>query len=122
MATEEKLAYARRWRKDNKDRTNEYGRDRYHRNLEESRKYYRDRNRRRRMGAGADEKADELLVAQGGKCAICFSPDPNQLDHCHDTGKIRGVLCVRCNLGLGAFADDPTLLEQAIEYLTRQRS
>jgi hypothetical protein len=73
------------------------------------------------MGGGAVEKAEALLAAQNNECAICFDAQPSQLDHCHDTGMVRGFLCVRCNMGLGMFADDPLLLGQAIEYLTRER-
>jgi hypothetical protein len=56
------------------------------------------------------------------KCAICgASHSENRkglaLDHCHNTGKIRGYLCQACNLGLGNFKDDKSLLLRAIEYL-----
>jgi len=43
------------------------------------------------------------------------------IDHCHTTGKIRGVLCDSCNLGLGKFKDDLTLLSAAVEYLKKYR-
>ena len=54
-----------------------------------------------------------------GKCSICNDLPRKQhhLDHSHATGKHRGVLCVRCNLGLGQFRDRIDLLEQAIVYL-----
>lgn len=62
---------------------------------------------------------DGMFRRQHGKCAICRAPvmqgDP--VDHCHFTGKIRGVLCCKCNTGLGQFGDDPEKLWQAIKYL-----
>lgn len=56
-------------------------------------------------------------------CAIChkeFTKTPS-IDHCHSTGKVRGLLCSKCNYGLGHFEDDPKLLHNAIEYLMYSR-
>lgn len=54
-------------------------------------------------------------------CEICgASPKPekrNFIDHCHTTGKVRGLLCDDCNMGIGRFKDNPDLLKKAIEYL-----
>lgn len=62
-----------------------------------------------------------MLQKQNGQCAICFQfpndKKPLAVDHCHKTGKIRGLLCTRCNLSIGALNDDPLLLESAIKYL-----
>jgi hypothetical protein len=58
------------------------------------------------------EAYDSLLESQGGGCAICGSTIADSrgnrphVDHCHDTGKVRGILCGRCNMGLGHFGDD----------------
>ena len=55
-----------------------------------------------------------------GKCFICgLDKDRRNLcvDHCHTTGKVRGLLCDNCNVGLGRFKDNITLLEKAIKYL-----
>lgn len=66
---------------------------------------------------------ERLLAEQDGLCAICFGPpDDNRklsIDHCHETGKVRGLLCTRCNMGLGYFRDAPNVLESAIGYLAR---
>jgi hypothetical protein len=67
----------------------------------------------------------QLVAAQGGKCPICQqTPKPTKLlvsgfvvDHCHETGKVRSLLCSRCNGGLGMFKDNPQLLVRAIAYL-----
>ncbi len=65
---------------------------------------------------------DHLLDEQGGLCAICRSDTPGgrgrfHVDHCHLTNKIRGLLCTRCNTGLGQFGDDPDRLRSATAYL-----
>lgn len=65
------------------------------------------------------ERYEELLQQQDGACAICKGTTGKNLavDHCHTTGRIRGLLCTRCNPGLGYFCDDISLLSAAIEYL-----
>lgn len=63
----------------------------------------------------------EVHNLQKGKCAICGekNSDGKRLyaDHCHNTGKSRGLLCIKCNMGLGAFNDNLTLFHNAISYL-----
>jgi hypothetical protein len=64
-----------------------------------------------------------LLLEQGG-CAICKSDDPGSsmgwhLDHCHESKKVRGVLCAPCNVMLGGAKDDVATLESAISYLKK---
>lgn len=63
----------------------------------------------------------KLLRNQNGVCAICkeINDDGRSLavDHDHYTGKVRGLLCTRCNLGLGFFKDEIRLLAEAIVYL-----
>lgn len=68
---------------------------------------------------------DDLLLMcdkQGRKCGICprdiiFPSSATHLDHDHDTGKVRALLCAHCNRGLGSFQDNPELLEKAAAYL-----
>lgn len=66
------------------------------------------------------EEVDELLKEQGGECPIC-GETPEVVDHCHTTGRVRGVLCHKCNRGLGHFADSEILLERALGYLAASR-
>ena len=65
-----------------------------------------------------------MYARQNGECAICFEfkPDPMSLavDHNHDTGLVRGLLCKRCNSGLGQFNDDVNLIKNANTYLTER--
>ena len=65
----------------------------------------------------------EIDAAQGGVCAICQKPEPVYrhlpVDHCHATGKIRGLLCSHCNKAIGSFGDDVSVLQRAIDYLSR---
>lgn len=76
------------------------------------------------------EQYNEMLIAQRGVCAICEKPqafvhpktgEPVNLsvDHCHRTGKVRALLCSKCNTALGALDDNVDLLHKAIEYIER---
>lgn len=66
-----------------------------------------------------------LIARQNFKCAICGNKGNGDkthfpvIDHCHSTGKIRGILCGLCNKGLGLFRDNPKFLTSAIQYLDR---
>ena len=63
---------------------------------------------------------DEMLAAQNNSCAICSKPlIKPAIDHDHNTGFIRGILCFNCNVGLGMFGDSITNLVAAIEYLSK---
>ena len=72
---------------------------------------------------GIDEKEyDRLLLLQSGCCAICNKPTSSYkrklaVDHDHLNGRIRGLLCVKCNGGLGCFEENPLLFDKAKEYL-----
>jgi hypothetical protein len=62
-----------------------------------------------------------MVLRQMGRCAICkeeFISTPN-VDHCHETKRVRGLLCSTCNRALGLFRDDPILLESAKDYVTK---
>jgi hypothetical protein len=71
--------------------------------------------------------------AQGGRCLICKKPETSlnqytheprllSVDHCHETGKVRGLLCKRCNTGIGAFEENPDLLKAAIRYIRKHKN
>lgn len=66
---------------------------------------------------------DRLYEEQKGKCAICSTPMGKKanVDHCHSTGVVRGLLCRGCNFGLGFFRDDPDRLVRAAQYVEERR-
>lgn len=137
----EKAARARQWRKDNPELSAKQARERYKRDPqamyekvkkwrqehpEQWRKIQRTDRLRRYYGISLEEY-DLLLTSQGAKCAVCGGTDPKAsngtgieyfaVDHDHNTGAVRGLLCNPCNSGLGGFRDDPALLSLAVEYL-----
>lgn len=66
------------------------------------------------------EDFTSLAAAQNGRCAICLEVPTGRgfhVDHCHLTGRIRGLLCRGCNLALGQMKDDPARLMRAADYL-----
>ena len=78
---------------------------------------------KRRFGITMDDY-QAMLDSQGGQCLICGTTESYlghrlAVDHCHTTGKIRGLLCKGCNVGLGNFNDRPELLRNAAAYLER---
>jgi Autographiviridae endonuclease VII len=67
-----------------------------------------------------------MLKQQRGKCAICKT-EPYELkrlsvDHCHEAGKVRGLLCVKCNAALALLGGDLVLLKKAIAYLQHHKN
>lgn len=68
---------------------------------------------------------NSMFDNQLGRCAICKSEDPKgnhgvfHVDHCHETGRVRALLCDTCNRGLGMFYDNVNILKSAIEYLEK---
>jgi len=82
--------------------------------------------RKRAGGAGiTPDEFDRLLRSQGGMCRICGTTSPSgrdgsagwNVDHCHQTGRIRAILCNACNRGLAAFRDSPVFLRNAADFL-----
>lgn len=71
---------------------------------------------------------ERMLKKQKGRCAVCKRKDSGDrrghrmhVDHCHDTGVVRGLLCSNCNMGIGKFGDDPERLEIAAAYLRKTK-
>ena len=81
----------------------------------------KDKGMQRKYGITLEEYFD-ILDHQGGVCAICKTDkwgkdNKPHIDHDHETGLVRALLCTTCNMGLGSFRDDISLLARAIEYL-----
>jgi recombination endonuclease VII len=74
----------------------------------------------RRYGISAAE-ADVMFEAQGGLCAICEEAPADHVDHDHETGAVRALLCFNCNGGLGQFRDDAAVLRAAADYVEHHR-
>jgi hypothetical protein len=72
------------------------------------------------------EAFDQMLESQGHRCAICGTDTPGgkgawHVDHDHDTGAVRGLLCHHCNTAIGNLKDDPELLRKAANYIESHR-
>lgn len=127
---EKKAENERRWRRENPEKVAEYYRRHRQKNKEkiaESNRRYRQanpekelaRNRRRKYGL-SHEQYQDLLIRQGNRCGICrasFDETTACVDHDHDTGTVRGLLCGRCNLSLGMFGDSLAGIMAAADYL-----
>jgi Recombination endonuclease VII len=114
------LSGNRRFREAHKDEINARRRERYRTDPE-----YREKHRGHQGGRyGVSRDGFHALVAQqGGACAICGEKRGFglNLDHCHSTEEVRGLLSPKCNVGLGMFGDDPHRMLVAIAYLEASR-
>lgn len=113
-----------------KDRGKDRHTDRDHRRSY-MRGYHRQYSLRKQYDLSLEQFIN-ILVEQKNACLICervfthhndtgkkgLSP---HVDHCHETGMVRGLLCDRCNRGLGHFLDDSTLMLKAASYLVRNK-
>lgn len=125
-----KTAYDQ-WREDNRDKVNERMRNVRAEWTEErrahsrvwQRDYNREKNRFRKYGLTKEDYL-RMVDEQNGMCAICQKPydwetSALHIDHCHVTGRVRGLLCHSCNKGLGHFYDDVANLARAVDYLKK---
>ncbi|AZP23192.1 endonuclease VII domain-containing protein [Streptomyces aquilus] len=71
---------------------------------------------KRRYGMTEAER-DEMVASQMGLCVICLKAPAVHVDHCHKTGRVRGVLCFNCNSAIGKLGDDPDAVRRAAAYL-----
>lgn len=117
---ERKLAYNREYEARNRDRRNAIARKFYRKNAERLRL----ESVARRYGLTPAQLA-ELRESQFNRCGICkrdFGATTRpEVDHDHATGQVRGLLCCRCNKGIGQFGDDPEHLDSAAIYLRKAK-
>lgn len=110
----------KKWRTNNRERylqSAKKSRDRYKQlNGDKLKDWYRKYNYKKQYGISYDEYI-KLCQLQKHRCAICEKEDKLCVDHCHITNKIRGLVCRKCNSGMGMFNDDITTLEKAVKYL-----
>lgn len=77
----------------------------------------RAKKRLEKYGLSEDQYKD-MYLQQNGKCLVCSAEkEVLCVDHNHDTGQVRGLLCNKCNLGIGYLQDNPMNLKRAMEYL-----
>ncbi len=128
-----KSEYDREYYQKNKDKKLEARRKYYYKNREkllEKQKLYKKNNRekvlagmrntnyKRKYGITADEA--DAMYSKG--CKVCGGTHRLHIDHNHENGEIRGVLCHNCNLGIGYFKDNTNRLLAAVEYLKSANS
>lgn len=117
--TPKRVEQIRKWVTENRDKTAMY--EKTYLNKEPNRRA--DKHLKRMYGITTNDR-DKLFEEQGKVCAICKSPNPSDkkgwcVDHDHISEKIRGVLCGKCNSGLGYFNENIAILTTAIEYLSK---
>lgn len=114
----------RAWKTANRKRHNENGR----RWRESDPERYREYKRRYLLQSNygiTPKEYDEMLAAQDGVCACCRTSDPGGgrsnfcVDHCHETGRIRGVLCNTCNTAIGMLGDTVESIDRVAAYMHR---
>jgi hypothetical protein len=114
--------HMRKWRESNRDRARQYAREYYHKHGNPYKQ--RDAKLRREFGITA-EQYEVMFEQQRGVCAICGGVNASgmrlHVDHCHSSGKVRGLLCANCNLGLGNLKDSVEVMSRAIDYLRRSQ-
>ena|ERR1035441_6471333 len=103
-------------RKRNYEQIRQYNRDHYNRDYRDAHPPDSFQRRLRKHGLTHDEYIN-LVNQQNGLCAICDDALATDIDHDHETGVVRGLLCNNCNRGLGCFRDNLIFLQSAIEYL-----
>ncbi len=107
---------AMRWQRDNREKYQAKQRA----YAESGKKKVADRKSHLKRKYGiTPEDFHALLASQGGGCAICGKPDVDHVDHDHVTGRVRGILCFRCNVAIGQMDDDCDRLAAAMAYLDR---
>ncbi len=127
------LAKTKKWQRENPEKVKEilknwnirnpnYRKDYYSKNPEKYEEM-RFKSLMWRIGSNMTYKDFKVLLnKQKNGCAICGKIETKRrlsVDHCHKTGRIRGLLCQLCNTSLGGFKDNPKLLKKAIKYLIK---
>lgn len=108
-----------KYREENRETYRARSRKRSKRRRKETPEYVKSKILQTRYGISLEERND-MEALQNGKCLICnIIPKRLVVDHCHSSGRVRGLLCDHCNTGLGYFKDNPETLMAAIRYLKK---
>lgn len=114
----------RKWYNDNKDKINKARRERWANDPEWREERLAPRRGRCQKASNLKhlyglsvEEYNEMKENQNHRCAICQKKTDLCVDHCHNKGHVRALLCRKCNTGLGCFDDDQMLLDAAADYL-----
>lgn len=107
---EKRRQYMAKWREANREKHNQYSRNRYTQRKDDPEFKTQSRSYLLKMKYGiTHDDYERMLAAQNGKCLICETNTPGKnskhfhIDHCHTTGRVRGLLCAYCNTGIGWF-------------------
>lgn len=121
---EPKRAYAKAYRERNPEKVRRWAQARYARGKE----YQRGIFLRNKYGL-APEEYDAMIASQGGGCAVCHAPESKKgrcgkpihlsVDHDHESGVVRGLLCNDCNRAIGLLGDNSERVRAALDYLVR---
>lgn len=127
MLTEERKAYQKAYYAANKERLLEAQRERNRKHYAANKRKYKEKNRAATLKKYnlTQMEYQDLLDSQGGGCAICTaSPRVRKMvvDHCHKTGRVRGILCNQCNTAIGLLGDFADRIMEAADYLTKSSS
>lgn len=110
----------REYRERNREHIRAYQRERYHRTKDMPGERLKRRSQRLKTRYDITQSEyDDLLDKQGGVCAVCGDNPTHDLrvDHDHESGAVRGLLCHRCNLGIGYVQDSPARARAMADYL-----
>lgn len=127
VTREELRARGKDWQQKNPDRTREISRTHYQNNKVLHNERATENRLLRNLGI-TTEQYRLIMDEHNGQCDICGTTEPGgphktfNLDHDHETGEIRGILCRRCNTSIGQFQDSVTLLRKAADYLNKHQT
>ena len=111
-------AYKKDYYQKNKEKVSAQKKDYYQKNKNKKKGYYY----KKKYGITLEQKM-EMVINQNSNCLICGEPFLESkntcVDHSHKTGKVRGILCRKCNAGLGQFKEDINIFRNALEYLEK---
>lgn len=129
---EARKEYMRKWHEKNPGKSKEYQQAYYRKHKEAhnayGREYYKNnkeacarlsRKSQLKSYGTTPEAVDQMLLDQGGACAICGKVTKLHVDHNRETRAVRELLCLLCNTAIGKFQHDPKLLEKAAAYMRK---